>query len=308
MPRPKSIPWEKRVQVFLAYRKTGRKVNPVANRYRIARSTVSVIVKEFVDMGFSEAPRVKVSEDLLQEMQQQHLVSLVELPRFGVGRLKLGPATDNLKKRQEAISDPLPIHDESRWHLKGTKAERVIEEARNANRDYLRRESDAWQGLRLTLEEGCQLPERDWEILQDLEPHLLPALNRRLRDSCFDGAFLAEPPPPSWLQWDLEPHDPEVLRLPGEPFGIGSPEDHQRIKEGVAAFLDPAFQKQQKRFSKVQRLRQDMELIDGILEKEVQAIREDDVRRGICPRCPYPEVSLEPLAGPSANKRSGDEE
>ena len=254
-------------------------------------------------MGFSEAPRVKVSEDLLQEMQQQHLVSLVELPRFGVGRLKLGPATDNLKKRQEAISDPLPIHDESRWHLKGTKAERVIEEARNANRDYLRRESDAWQGLRLTLEEGCQLPERDWEILQDLEPHLLPTLKRRLKDAFFEGGLLAKPPSPSWLRWDLEPQKPEVLRLQGEPIGIGSAEDHQRIKEGVTAFLDTAFQEHQKRFFELERFRQDIGLIDGILEKEVQAITEDTLRGGICPICPYPEANLQQIVDPSAGKR-----
>jgi hypothetical protein len=48
MPWPKTIKWEKRLSVFLAYRRNGGKVNPVANRYGIARSTVNVIVKEFV--------------------------------------------------------------------------------------------------------------------------------------------------------------------------------------------------------------------------------------------------------------------
>ena len=159
MPRPKSILWEKRVQVFLAYRQSGGKVNPVANRYGTARSTVSVIVKEFVDMGFSEEPRAKVSTELLNEMQRQHIASLLELPRSGVGRVRLGPGDDNEAGRQEAIADPLPIQEESRWHLKGTKAERVIEEATSGIRDYLRRESVAWQGLRLALEEACHLPE-----------------------------------------------------------------------------------------------------------------------------------------------------
>ena len=308
MPRPKSITWEKRVQIFLAYRKSGRKVNPVANRYGIARSTVSVIVKEFLEMGFSEAPRAKVSADLLNEMQQQHIVSLLELPRLGVGRLNLGSGDDNEAGRREAIANPLPIQEASRWHLSGTKAERVIEEATNGNRDYLRRESEAWQDLRLALEEACHLSERDVEIRQDPEPHLLPALKRRLRDAFFEGEFLAKPPPPSWLQWDLEPEEPEILRLQGEPIGIGSPEDHQRIKEGVTAFITTAFQVHQRRFSEVERLRQDMGLMDGILEKEVQAIRENDVRRGICPTCPYPEASLEPLSGPSLSKRRADEE
>ncbi len=308
MPRPKSIPWERRVQVFLAYRQSGGKVNPVANRYGIARSTVSIIVREFQKLGFADEPRARVSAELLNEMQQQHIASLLELPRMGVSRLNLGPGNDNEAGRQEAIADPLPVQEESRWHLRGTKAERVIEEATNANLDYLKRESEAWQSLRLVLEEACHLKEGDGSIRQDPKPHLLPALKRRLRDAFFDGEFLAEPPPPNWLVWDLEPHEPEVLRLQGEPIGIGSPEDHQRIKEGVAAFLDPAFQKHQMRFSEVERLRQDMELIDGILDKEVQAISGDDVRRGICPRCPYPEASLEPLAGPSVSKRRAEEE
>ena len=308
MPRPKSIPWEKRVQVFLAYRQTRGKVNPVANRYGVARSTVSVIVKEFVDMGFSEAPRVKVSEDLFQEMQQQHLISLVDLPRFGVGRLKLGPTTDSLKNRQDPLADPLPVHDESRWHLKGTKVEQVIEEARTAYRDYLRFESEKWQGLRLNLEEACQLPEQDWEITPGLEPHLFPTLKRRLKEAFFEGSFLTEPPSPSWLQWDLEPQKPEVLRLQGEPIGVGSAEDHQRIKQGVMAFLDSAFQKHQKHFFELERFRQDIELIDGILEKEVQAITEDTLRVGICPLCPYPEASQEQNIGPSASKRRKNQE
>ena len=298
MPRPKSITWEKRVQVFLAYRQSGGKVNPVANRYGIARSTVSVIVHEFLDMGFSEEPRAKVSVDLLQEMQQQHILSLVELPRLGVSRLELGPADDNEAGRQKAIADPLPVQDDSRWHLRGTKADQVIEQATNGSRDYLRRESEAWQSLGLALERACRLPEGDGEIRQDPEPHLLPALKRRLRNAFLDGVFLAEPPPPNWLEWDLEPNEPQLLRLQGEPVGIGSTEDHQRIKEAVTAFLATAFREHQRRFSVVDRLRQDLGLIDGILEKAVQAITEDDIRRGICPACPYPEASLEPNADP----------
>ncbi len=148
-------------------------------------------------MGFSEVPRARVSEDLLNQMQEHHLVSLFELPGMGVGRLNLGPGNENEAGRQEAIADPLPIQDESRWHLKGTKAERVIEEATKGIRDYLRRESEAWQGLSLALEEACQLPERDGGIRQVPGPHLLPALKRRIRNAFFDGEFLAEPPPPS---------------------------------------------------------------------------------------------------------------
>ena len=49
-------------------------------------------------------------------------------------------------------------------------------------------------------------------------------------------------------------------------------------------------------------------VFDGSLLSELQAITEDDVRRGICPSCPYPEASLEPNTGLSASKRRADEE
>lgn len=297
MARPRSITWDKRVAIFLTYRLVGRKIHPVAIRYGVSRSTVRVIVKEFLDMGFSEMPRAKVSENLLEQMQEQHLAGLVELPRRGVGRLNLGPGTSSEAGRQDAMAHPLTTRDESRWHLKGTRAEQVIEEATNANRDYLQRESEEWQVLRVALECVCHLPERDGGIGEDPDPHLLPALGRQLRDAFFAPAFRAEPPPPTWLTWDTNPDAPEILRLASEPVGIGSPEDHQRIKEGLTLFLATAFQEHQRRFIEVERLRLDMGLIDGILNEELQAITGDDIRRGICPSCPYPEATLEPITG-----------
>ena len=308
MARPKTITWDKRVAVFLDYRRSGKKVHPVAQRNKIARSTVRVIVKEFEGVGFSAQPRAQVSADLLGEMQEQHIAGLVGLARKGVGRLNLGPGTGNEAGRQDAIADPLPIQDESLWHLRGTKAEQVIEEATNAARDYLRRESAAWQALRLAIEGECHLQEWDVEIRQDPEPHLLPALTRRLHGAFSDIAFRANAPDPSWLRWDLAPDEPEVLRLQGERIGIGSTEDQQRIKEGVTAFLTTVFQEHQRRFSEVERLRQDIGLIDGILDKTLQDITEDDIRRGICPTCPYPEAGQEFDVGPSPRKRSAKKE
>jgi hypothetical protein len=308
VPRPKSIPWEKRLTVFLDYRRSRQKVNPVANRHVIARSTVRAIVKEFDDMGFSARPRAKVSEALLKEMQEQHLSGLGDFTGMGVGQLNLGPGTDNEEGRQAALDAPLPVSEESLWHLRGTRAEQVIREARGAVRDFLGRESEAWQALRLALEEACKMPEREGAIGEDPESHVLPALKRRLRNAFFEGAFLAEPPPPSWLQWEPAPDDPRVLRLQGDAVGIGSAEDHQRCKEGVTTFLANSFRQHQRRFLEVEQLRRDMMLMQGIVGKAVGAVSEDDIRRGICPACPYPEASPELNAIPSASKRRAKED
>ena len=316
MPRPKVISYEKRVTVFLAYRRSGGKINPVANQYGIARSTVRVIVKEFTDMGFSEKPRAKVSPVWLMEMQEQHIANLAGKHGIGLsgssdagfGNLNLGPGTDDEAARQEAIAEPLPVTEESLWHLKGTTAEHVIQEAWGGARDYLQRDSEAWQVLRLALEEACELPEREGAIDQDPGPHLLPALKRSLRRAFFDREFRSRPPPPSWLEWDQAPEDPRVLRLRNQPVGTGSPEEQLRIKEAVAVFLVNAFREHQRRFSEVERLRRDMMLMGGIVHDTLRAITEDDVRQGICPACPYPEAGLEPNTGRGVSKRLPKEE
>ena len=272
-------------------------MNPVANSYRIARSTVRIIVKEFEDLGFSSQPRARVSASLLTEMQEQHLVSLEDSLEKGAGRLNIGTGTDNEVDRQIALSEPLAIGDESRWHLRDTKAESVIREATDATRVYLQQEIDAWQALRRALEEACHLPEREGEFRDDPEPHLLPALKRRLQNAFFNPDFLVEPPGPEWPEWDRDPVDAEVLRL-RERVAIESPDDHQLVIDGVTSFLANGFKDHQRRFSEIHRLRQDMELMQGVVEKTWSEITKADIRRGICPACPYPEGSLASASEP----------
>ena len=293
MPRPKAILWKKRVEVFLEYRVGGGKVNPVANRHHIARSTVRVIVKEFEDFGFSSQPRAKVSVNLLMGMQEEHVANILKLSGLGVGMLNIGTDTDDEEQRQTALDEPLPVEDESRWHIRDTKIESVIQEATEATRDFLQKESDSWRALSLALEEVCDLPERRGESREDPDPHLLPGLRRILQDAFFDKAFLVELPSPEWLVWSVAPDEAEALILRRRWVAIGSEDNHQRIKEGVAPFLAGGFKYHQRRFSETRRFRQDMVLMQGVVGKSLkEANMEDEIRRGICPACPYPEASL----------------
>jgi len=233
-----------------------------------------------------------------------------------VGHLDLGPGNDDETGRQAALAEPLPVPEQTLWHIKGTKAERVIQEARNAASDYLRRESEGWESLRQALEDACDLEELEGDVIGQAskpdvfhsQPHLLPGLKRWLHDAFFDRTFLVEPPPPKGLDWQLALEIPGLLRLQGEPAGIGSPEDHQRIKKGVTAFLAAAFYEHRKRFSDLDRLRQDMMLMEGIVEKTLEAITEDEIRRGICPACPYPEATLEQITASNGRTRRAKQE
>ncbi|HEU0022826.1 MAG TPA: hypothetical protein VFR55_14315 [Dehalococcoidia bacterium] len=291
MARPKTIPWQKRVLVFLAHRQNGGKVYPIARKYRVARSTVNVIVNEFEEFGFSDGPRARLSTDLLRQMQEQHLSRMVSHP--AVGSWTLGPGTENETGRQDAFSNPLHIDEDFAWHIKGTSSEQVILEAIEAVRDYLTRESDAWRQLRSDLEERCGLPERGDDTINDPEPHLLQALRRQLRNVIFDRSFQGDPPPPGWLEWDTSPNNPTVLRLRRESVAVGDSETHRRVQQGIAEFVTNNFRDHQRRFIEIERLRQDLGIMQGILSRSLDSIDQEVIRRGICPSCPYPEAMLD---------------
>lgn len=292
MPRPKTIPWDTRVKIFLAYRRAGGKVNPVAKNHSVARSTVTAIVGEFKEMGFSNQPRAKVPIVLLKELQEGHLKSLLDLPSRGVGLLNLGPGTDNEAGIREAAANPLPFSQDSIWHLRGTEAEQTIKEAKSAVSNYLERELRAWQGLQQTLEASCQLQEHSEEC-EDTTSFLFPDPKRLLRNIFFDEAFLLDPPPQSWLQWDVDPSEVNVLRLNGSRAAVGSPDDHRLVKDGLSSFLLNDFKERQSHFLEIERLRHDMMLLQGIVSRSLAAVPEDTIRRGICPGCPYPEATLD---------------
>lgn len=306
MARPKSIDWEKRVAVFLAWRRNGRKVNPLSKSYGIARSTVNVIVQEFEGMGFTDRPRARVSTEFLQQMQEQHIQRVLypsgeppgpdagpgHLVATALKQLNLTPANDEEGALKLAEADPLFFPEELRWHLKDTAAERVIQEARSAFRDFHLRGHAAWRDLRLALEAACGLQERASPVVLDREPHLLPALKNWLRNCFSNPAFQRQAPTPDWLEWDVNPDDPLILRLKGESVAVGSPKEHQRVKDGFAGVLTTSYRELQRRFVEVGRLRSDLGLFQQVLSKTV--VSEEEIRRRICPACPYPEAQQEP--------------
>ena len=294
--------------VFLTYRQKGGKVNPVALRYGIARSTVNVIVREFVELGFADRPRASVSIEFLQQMQEQHIQRVLyplgetqvseggpgHLVAAALNQLNLTQATDEEGALKMAEDDPLLVPEELQWHLKDTAAERVIQEARNAARDFHQRDRAAWRDLRAALEVACGLPEREIDLGgQDIEPHLLSAVRKRMHNSFLDPRFRIQAPKGDWLEWDVLPDDPLVLRLNRESAAVGGPEDHQQVKDGVAGFLTRKYRDLQRRFIEVERLQSDLWLLKQVLANTVSSVSEEDIRRRICPACPYPEVQQE---------------
>ena len=285
------------------YRLEGRKVYPVAKRYGIARSTVAAIVEEFRADGFSDAPRAKVSKELLAEMQEQHIRQVIRY--FGVpaepgeeapassGFLLLGirpldaQPRDSEEEAQKAMEqDPLPLEEELAWHLKGTAAERFVEEVRNAARDFHAERYALLRDLRLELETECGLPVREADQGHQAEPHILPELVRQLQ-----RAIDSETAQPEWPRWSVAD---DRLRMNDEPVVIGRPEDYEKVQQGVARFRLERFPEFLRRGRELERFRRDLGFLSGIVTEKLRGVREAELRRAICPACPYPEMRLEP--------------
>ncbi len=300
MPKDKVIPWETREAVFLAYRLRGRKVKPTAEQFKVARSTVTAIIGEFKEMGFADRPRAKVSVEMLKEMQEQHLSDLASP---SIGELNLGTGTGEMASEQRVLEDPLPVPDPVIWHLKATRAEKAIQELRVAAQDYLEREANAWRDLRLDLENSCGLTEKDSPVARDRKPHILPALRNKIHSWFLQAKFKKNPPPSSLLEWDIQPDQPLVLRLLNDPVAIGSPEEHRRVKMAIAEFLNKTFTDYQRRFTELEHLGQELNILKGIVDRTVAGVPQNEIRRGICPSCSYPEATLTTVETKDPGKR-----
>lgn len=303
MARPRTIKWDKRVEIFLRYRLLGNKVYPVAKNHNVARSTVTLIVKEFEAMGFSDRPRPKVSTETLQLLQEHHLTGLISLLKepsvetspgdLAMGTLDITPAIREEAALEALTKNPLYVHEELEWHLRGNKVEQVFGEARDAAADYHERDHAAWRDLRAQLETLCGSPVREPRSESDNEPHILPYLVSLLRNAFFSLEFRSRPPSPNWITWDTDPAARSSLRASGQSVAVGTAEDHNKVHEGTEKFLQDHFRSFQYRFTQVERLRFDLGVMPEVVETALKGVRGEDIRKGICPACVYPEALVE---------------
>ena len=125
------------------------------------------------------------------------------------------------------------------------------------------------------------------------DPHIFPALTRRMYTAFFEADFRRDPPGEDWFEWDVSPGNPLFLMLQNARVAMGNEEAHAKVKHAVETFRNEGFREHQMRFIEIRRLRQDLDLMDQIKNETLHKINEIDVRRGICPACPYPEVTAD---------------
>lgn len=309
MPFPRQYAPEKRITIFLDFR-LRQKVYPVAKKHNVARSTVSGIIDEFVNSGFSATPRLDVSAQLLSRMQEMHILEMVsslgqlesltmKSPMdYMLGGLRLEEALhgESLPSGQE----PLENRESLIWHLKGTEEASLIKEVSEAAEDYDRRCLALWQDIRRPLEEATGLSVRSGPQGEE------PALYRSLVDMLYRIALDPERRGKGLkviLDWYFLGEGPSALSAVArygseEPFTLAErvqvayvdKTSRGLVQRAVDDYLKANLADLTGRAEELTLMYHDMVYVFRALREAIKDVSREKVREGICPQCPYPEV------------------
>jgi hypothetical protein len=302
MARPKSIEWADRVAIFVEFRRT-QKVWPTARKFGVARSTVDAIIREFEEEGFSRKRRLDLPPEMLTAMQQAHMDSILgpiqgeaeDIMSFAVGQLNKGPRDDDEAERQRAEKLPLFVTPEFEWHLKGSKIDNDFFAARKAALDCVRQGRQVWQSLKDSLVELCGLPlhpRTNAFFGGDFPAGLLVDLVDLMRSAFRDQEFRRREPGPEWLDWSVNTDARRVLKLQGKFVAVGNPEQHLQVMAGVERFRAERFRTLQREFAEFEQLHADLGLMFKVASSARAKITVTDLKRMVCPACPYPEATV----------------
>lgn len=301
MPKAKVIPWKRRVDIFLDYRRAGKKVYPTANKHNIARSTVRSVVEEFMKDGFADAPRPTLSSATLEAAQKLHLQKTVDELKTPLGIRLIEPA-ERVRGGLEPVENPLdmtpgpiaaldPIwmSETLEWHLRGTEAERVVLDGRQAINDYDERCLSLWEDISSGLEDSCSLPVYNFYKGDDMPDR--PYVLHNLVDSLYHALWPALPPSelPD-LQWQISRADTAVYMALAAMAAVGSTSEHDAVRKGTEKFLAVSWEGLQSRAGELSRLYTDLGYLKEVISSTFGEVAEEVVRRAICPVCPYPEA------------------
>ena len=303
MPRSRSIPWEKRVLIFLEYRKRDGRVLPTADAHGISRTAVRTIVEQFRREGFSPAPRANLSPSLLRRLQEQHVLE-IEKRLSGVrNSLSL-----NIPDEYTGFVAPTPegpagiywpeVDEYLLWHLKGTDAETVLTEARGALTAYSRRYNELWAEIRHTLGEETGLPVLDQDnpkgpcLYATAVDLVYQEVFRRARG----GASLT-PGKNRWVSGRDDKPSALSVQLPEASdrtqVAFGGLPDHENVQRVLESWLVEPPGPVIDECRELAALYHDLLYLGPIVEDALGRVRQEDIGRGLCPDCPYPEVLLE---------------
>ena len=308
MARPRTIPYPKRMGIFLDYRGAGRKVYPVALQYEVARSTVSLVVKEFSEAGFSDRPRLDLPLNILGEAQNDHQLEVTEelekRPDISIaepgGNVRGGlnepdalgeDASDILRAKQT-----IGLGTRLLWHLKGTEAEKTLEEVGKAIARYNTQCFGFWQLIREDMETqpGYKVAQTGLQQTTTSQGQiylsLIDALYRRFCSLPNRNESLE----PGWPRLRVRAGSNGELELEGSAVawvlsGGDKLSDHvfKTVRARSEVYLS--------RGTRLVAAHGDLRYVLSYARRLLGKVTPEQVRQGICPDCPYPESVERPI-------------
>lgn len=303
MPRTIKTTWETRIRAFRLYRINGGKIYPVAKELDLARSTIARVINDFLESGFSKAPRANISVHLLTGAQELHMDEVIRSLRKPL--LRIAPPEQKTRSERGDMGNESVNTDSSRlegisvdrnyiWHLRGTQAEGSIEELGNAFREYDDLCMGLWQDLATELEGLSKLKLvriENWQE-NDEEPvmfdSLVDVLYRNILVSNWGEIKKVE----SEINWRSNAGS-NYLWGNNMWVAIGEESEHHTVRRAVAQLVSKTFPELEARVLQLRLFHEDLKYLGEVLCQVFIEVTDNEIRSGICPACPYPEASAE---------------
>ena len=303
MPRTREITWQTRIRAFRLYRLNKGKVYPVAKELRMARSTITHVINDFLDSGFSKAPRANLSVHLLARAQELHMEEvirslrkplLITVPPERKTRSERGHFGDVSIYTDPSGLEGISVDRNYTWHLRGTEAEGSNEDLENAFREYDDLCMGLWRNLATDLERLSKVKLvriDDWQE-NDEKPVMFDSLvdvlyrkllvsNRGKIDSVRDE-----------ISWRSDAGS-KYLWANNTRAAFGEESEHDAVRRAVAELVARTFSELDTRALQLRLFHEDLKYLGEALNQLLGEITDSAIRSGICPACPYPEASAE---------------
>ncbi|MCH8064013.1 MAG: hypothetical protein IH861_16090, partial [Chloroflexi bacterium] len=208
-------------------------------------------------------------------------------------------AIDQYAPEQSEASQPekSPANQDLLWHLRNTTFEDSIRQMESALRDYDQRCRALWINFARRLEDHAKtrlIKIEEWQNEQNegMQPALFDSLVDVIYRRALDKIDEYGSRPIKGINWRSD-SDSKVLWANGIRAAVGDSSVHEHVQHAVKLLEDGSTKELDSEAFQVRLLYEDLEYLKRVILQDLAEISEADLKKGICPRCPYPEVAAD---------------
>lgn len=161
--------------------------------------------------------------------------------------------------------------------------------------DHEKRCRALWLNFASRLENGAEIRLiriEEWQKEQTggMQPALLDSLVDVIYRRALEKIDEYGSRPIKEINWRSDP-DSKVLRANGIRAAVGDSSVHENVQHAVKLLEDSSSTGLDPEAFQVRLLYEDLEYLNKVILQDMAEVSEADLKKGICPRCPYPEVA-----------------